>query len=910
MKRIALILLSAVVFVACEDEKVPEPSGGIGGDNNNVSLSILVPKGSVSTYANENAYGNENKIDQLFINLIDGPDTVKRVFNSTPTSSDPWTWRVEHDSIVHVSYEVDGLANTTVAVEVFANYSGPQVSTGEPTSPFFMSGKGSLTLSTTPGDHEGEYEGTVRISRNVAKLRINISEHDVIMPLDLEIEYDKVEVEVVGASNSTAAFIGGSTTGILYNIDYPKRTGTSLRKASTFNPTVAYGPDNSGGQIDSLYLYENVGSTPTVVKITIPTKSNMEGSRSVTKDYTLYTRVGGNTIGADDVLRNYIYTLNLKVSGQSMEPVVTLDIEPWSDVAIEGSILGTYLTTDVSEIVFDPVTGIATVDFCTDAQAVYFDYSGFNPPVNTIAEIGNNITSIGIEKANEDLAPVGFTDGQILLDKDHCGSFSFELNLSQFPEFPNVDFSGYICMRAGNIVKCFTFPGRKLYDAHYIVGDTLLGGEKFHSVKVIQDSGDTPNWIQVSMNRLYIDATQDTTAGPSPTTDQSSLYLHLDENLTGKTRTGHIIFKNGAVEKTFYVSQLPAIEVGRFGYTTGNTAGDDSIYSAKLYTEQLYEYSAFVQYGITNAIPVPAKNHVYNGLGMAMAPVFDQNKYKDSPYFDYRGANYSAINYCIYKNRGTNADGSLKDTDIKWYLPAQAQLMGMWTSYEAYKDSATSTFNSIVNLPVAYWSATANRDYVGEAKYMNFGYGNVGHKKMNSGGGTPTERHHTRCVRNGGASSSMVSNAGIIDFTSGMPDDSHTNVGKGSIATGDETSLNNQKLFHKLRVAANDLPTSPVVWSNNACSSYSQGTFTSGWRLPTQRELQAIWVLQHDIKKEYPAFNLLGGDYYWSGTASKEYSTNAWVVYGGGTSLGAGGSGNSPNRHKEELSRVRCVREN
>ena len=911
MKRIALILLSAISIVACKDEQVPVPTDRT--DINSVNLAIHIPKNSASTYASEDASEYENNIDSLYIELYHVPGNVINLkgFNQSDYKYS------QVDSVVEVAYTVENItAGQPLYANVYANRKQPAKISGDIPLPdgtlaksFYMSGIGTLALNGAGTS----YVGTVNVVRNVAKLRTNVLLNSVYFPDDLEIDYEKIILEVIQTSDTTTGFASTSPTGPIGGlISYPARTGNNLRAPSAYYPI-----NNStftGGQIDSLYLYENYrsnygvdGANATKIKITIPTKSLKEGNKTAEYIYTLE-----KSKGVYDILRNYIYTLNIKICGQSLDPLITLDIDPWNDINLPIDIGGTYLTTDVSEIVFDPVTREATINFCTDAQAVYFNYSNFNG-TNT-AQIGTEITPIGIEKADHNLAPTNYSDGQILLDQRHCGSFKFKLD-DNFPGFPNINFSGSICMKAGNIVKCFTFPGVNLYDAHFIVGEPLFPGDNFTSAQV---DGGANGWLEISRNRLY------TGASASITTGSGAVYLHLNENLTGVTRSGSVTLTNSSGSKKINISQLSAIPVGRFGYNaTANPTTDVFIYNAGLFTEQLHEYDNLVQYARTNSIATPGINYVYNGLGMithTSATVLDAANYNNAS-FQYGSANYSAINYCAYKNRGFGTNGNLRPQDVLWYLPAQAQLMGMWTAYESFKDISTSTFIASAIDSVSYWSATANNLYNGgglttaEAQYVNFRFGNVGHTRMYSGNDSGNQRFWTRCVRNApGAnytSSSMTtSGTSNIDFSRGMPAYSYvTGPGNSKVnATGNENSTNNKTLFGNLRVAIDDAP-SPVEWSATACSGYSEtGAGVGTWRLPTQRELMAIWILQSEIKTGYPAFNLLrNDDYYWSATESASYSNNAWVVFG---SIGdPGGSGNSPHRLKTERSRVRCVRE-
>lgn len=919
MKRIAslLLLLSVVYFVQCNNNPVdPEPGPGPGpnpGGKSSVFLNILVPKSNVSTYAGIDATAYENHIDTLYVDLYQGQGSASILINQSKFYGNALQVMMNtNDSIVTVGYEVDNITTGTLHAEVFANsrtsriLSNPDsvpLPKGNAATSFFMSGKIDQ-INYDAGS--GTYKAEIPLQRNVAKVRVNIAKHSVILPADLEIDYDNIKITTLNIANQTALF--GPTPDVTNTyISTDERTGAFLHRSPSFNTT-------TGGQIDSFYVYENCRSSfsdanTTRIKIEIPTISPTTGSKNDTYTYSLYTVNDGYNLK-----RNYIYTLDIKVRGQSLEPVITTNIQPWNDVNIDASVHGTYLTMDKSEVTFDS-NGEMMVNFCTDAQAVYFNFEDFNEAnIANGAEIGTHILyPIGVENANPNLAPSDFKDGQILLDKQHCGTFGFRINLEEYPEFPAVNFSGRICIKAGNIVKCLSFPGIRTYDAHFIVGDSIFDwNEKFISATVSTENNDP--WLRVSENRLYKSAEMLNVYGPNAT--PKVLYLHLDENLTGSARTGSVtVITEGGAEKTLHISQLPAIPVGRFGYNTNN-ATDSSIYSTLLYTEQLYEFNTMIPYKGVDDDVIPTSNFIYNGWGTTKN-VYEPSNYSNN--FNYMSASYIAMNYCAYKNRGSNTDGSLSDGDIKWYLPAQAQLMGMWLSYSSYKGLSTSNFYKIENSSRKdadiYWSATANALYKKEAQYVNFLYGNVGHYYKNI-----DKRYWTRCVRNGSATTSMVTTSAegypVIDFANGIPTNSYTSVSKGS-GTGDENSINNLTLYRRLSVALTDVSTSGSNWTDaiSACTAHDPepGTSAGRWRVPTQRELQAIWILQSEMKKSVSAFDLLSNNYYWSATESATSLnganyTNAWMVYGGREN--PGDAGNTPHSIKTlNTPFVRCVRE-
>ena len=924
MKRIALLLFIGFSIVACDTRVDPDPNVEPPVSGNDISLRIHIPPNSLTTYAVEDASNIENGIDSIFIDLYQSSVLIRQdKFDGVALQR----LAGSNDSIINIEYAVDNITTGPLTVEVFANNRKPVKINSEIILPaanhfFYMSGKANLTpVSSGVG-----YQGEVHIQRNVAKLRILVSKNSVFMPADLIIDYNNIKVRILNATDSTLAFGGAditSSSGINY-FNYTQRTGsiglTSLRPKSPL-------PTFVGGQIDSLYLYENRRASGdwspfgtdrrTQIEVTIPTQSLSEGNKETVYTYPIYTSSTGNT-----VLRNYIYTLDIRVQGQDQTPLITLDVEPWNEIHIDGSIPGTYLTMNKTELAFDSY-GKAMIDFCTDAQAVYFDFTEFN--AHNSVKLNQEVKAVGIDTmltltpGGFPLAPTGYQDAQILLDKQHCGTFGFELDLSKFPQFPAVSFSGKICLRAGNIVKCLTFPANIIFDAHFINGEPLFNGETFTSAVV--SSGST--WLKVSPDRFYSNNASNSFTGSSP------LYLFLDEfipygGLTSAPRKASITLLQGTVEKQIYISQLPAIYVGRFGYTNSTT--DSPVYNSALFTEQLYEFpnmplffkpqSASISNDDGRALP---NNALYNGRYTAIGSAVESAKFSTAPYFyDFQSTIFEAINYCAFKNRDVNMNRVLEPSEIKWYLPAQSQLMGMWVTYEAFKNYSTSNFpvnkiESGYNETYNFWSSTDNTGYATQAQFVNFNLGNVGHYER-------SRQYWARCVRDTAAavtSSSMVSVSSgrvLINFENGLPSRAYVSgsVESKNNVPGNELDAVNATLYRRLIIGASDAYSGELkTWALNLCSSYSEpGDGGRLWRLPTQRELQALWILQGEIVNVSSGFVTLSDNYYWSGTEASTPATNhsnVWTVYGGTTPLG--GAGNTPHQSKLTPLRVRCVQE-
>jgi hypothetical protein len=845
-----------------------------------ISLSIYIPKSdAIATYAGEDASVAENHIDTIYIDLKQNGAVIhsEKIFGNR-LKVEPGS----RDSILHVGFEVDNITTGALTVEAYAGRKYIQPITTEiplpdisqPATLFMMSGSAELSYKDTA------YQGTIHLIRNVSKLRIRISKHPVCLPSDLIIDYDNIKIQLLKVPDRTTLFGPGDATaqpGFSY-IDYPERTASNLRKASHFSST-------DGGQIDSLYLNENYltnegdynQSNTTKVKITIPTLSMIKGGKTDSYEYAIFTN------NSYRILRNSIYTLDIQVRGQSLEPVITVNIHPWKEAEVSGSVLGAYFTTNSSVIEFDD-TGNSAINFCTDAQAVYFNWSDVKSDINKL------LTPSGIEILSDE-------KGQILLDKQHCGQFSFKLDLTK-KEARNI--SGKICLTAGNIVRCLTVLPKRTYDAHYILGDSLMGSNDLYTAAAVE-SGSA--WLHLSKERPYKPAGMLSayTEGVA-----RSLFLHLDENLTGAARTGIIgMTRSDGVEQKLKITQLPALYVGQFG--TASTAQHNIRYDMGLYTEQIPD-DMLVPYKINND-NTPLTGSFYSGLR------FIQEALDASGYIDnYRSVPYPAINYCAYKNRDKNGNGVLEANEIEWYLPAQAQLMGMWISFYGYGQVPTSTFPLNV-----YWSASNNWLYANEAQYVNFTYGNVGHYLR-------SQAYGARCVRNyGAADNTMITITTedpsidpypIIDFSKGLSEGSYTNESK-SFTMVNEIHYFSKTVYKQLRIAKKDMQNLnegilTIDWTfagaGATCGAfYNEEIADKGyWRLPTQREMQAIWIFQEELKAKCSTFDYLSDSYYWTITVSSSYPDNAWTVYG---IKNISGGGNTPNQPKLEKLRARCVME-
>lgn len=262
--------------------------------------------------------------------------------------------------------------------------------------------------------------------------------------------------------------------------------------------------------------------------------------------------------------------------------------------------------------------------------------------------------------------------------------------------------------------------------------------------------------------------------------------------------------------------------------------------------------------------------------------------------------NSYAARYCFDKNRDENQDGIISGSEIKWYLPARGEQVIAWIG----KRALTATGTDIPS--ESCWSSTENGS--ANAQNMNFSNGGTGGVFSKNNG-----LQHIRCVRR--IDSSLSSNpkspyvvaatrkitglpvgvsAGHPVHVKGVPFRLHGAEGQwntvapifevaqfdcsidGSpvpiLATGTVT----MEWYKACGWSTQDGGT--VAIPATGCNAYYEGsvndpvTGAGMWRMPTQRELMTIWVLQNDLANGFTEFAQKN---YWS---SPNYYSEAWYT--------------------------------
>lgn len=331
VKSIIIALLGLFLMQGCSNEE--EQSLYPTPDSNRkriIALNISIPgspnHSMTRTTVTEAGSATENDIDYVYITINStNRGEYREIFKK------PWTEAAVRDTF-KCAVEASWLESCgELRATVFANYqkdSLPGIITDETKfwkgnnlnilQKLFMSGQSPDTLKKV-GD---SFSGTVKIERQVAKLRLKVELTEDRVPVGLTVLYDSVRVAVKNAANQ-AAIIGSDSINPGY-INYNERKGKFLRIFKNEE-----GKHVEGAVVDSCYVYENIISRypagqRTTLLVTVPTYDPVADHR---EDLYGVFEIKGE--GNYDIKRNYIYTMNIKVRSQQEPLNITSVAEPW-----------------------------------------------------------------------------------------------------------------------------------------------------------------------------------------------------------------------------------------------------------------------------------------------------------------------------------------------------------------------------------------------------------------------------------------------------------------------------------------------------------------------------------------------------------------------------------------------------
>lgn len=260
--------------------------------------------------------------------------------------------------------------------------------------------------------------------------------------------------------------------------------------------------------------------------------------------------------------------------------------------------------------------------------------------------------------------------------------------------------------------------------------------------------------------------------------------------------------------------------------------------------------------------------------------------------------NTYAARYCFEKNRDLNGDGFISGSEIKWFLPARGQQVLLWIGKAALNATGADSPSE------SCWSSTENG--TNNALNLNFSDGGTGGVFVKN-----NTLQHVRCLRVMENLPISILKSPYVTLTSriitGLPAEVSTGLAphtKGVPYPLHEAAGPKNAVAQKFEVAKADcntagdqiIPGSSVMewykacgWSNmsggtvaspaTGCNAYWETSVNDPvrgagmWRLPTQRELMTIWLLQTQLI--FDSFVPLAPVNYWS---SPNYYTESWYT--------------------------------
>ena len=358
MKNIINIFITAFIvlsmFACIEDKEVcADMAKNILPDGKELMELRLVISGDKQPVARsiENGTAGENKIEQLYMDVMDGGGNP---IEYRPRSTADGTLKLTHyvDSFYTVSTLFDiGTLKAGYTFRVRANEDTPAIISGQPVSPFYMSGTGVIKKGISRN-----FKASAHLLRGVAKLRTTVRKTSSTVPQELTIGDVKVQVLHVAdrirkyapfPSHANEAITNNKENGLeeylLHYLDYPEvsLTDIALQEQGEL--------DGEAVTFYSHYVYENyleqesdydIDTNVTSLKVVIPVT---DGVSSRVIERTIPVKAENSY----RIKRNHIYSVDVQVLSINEVKVFT-DMLDWEDVGVTGDIVGTYFDIDRS----------------------------------------------------------------------------------------------------------------------------------------------------------------------------------------------------------------------------------------------------------------------------------------------------------------------------------------------------------------------------------------------------------------------------------------------------------------------------------------------------------------------------------------------------------------------------------
>lgn len=303
-----------------------------------MELRLVIPGGKQPVVRSiENGMAGENKVERLFMDVMNSGtviasrSTADGALTLTPT---------DVDSVYAVSTLFDiGTLEAGYTLRVRANEDTPAIISGQPVSPFYMSGTGVIEDGINRN-----FKASVHLLRGVAKLRTTVRTTSFTVPQELMI--GDVKIQVIHAADRIrkyAPFSSHANEAVVENLPASSLNYPDYPEVSLYDILAHEQVEINGEAITfyPLFVYENYleqeeeydpAINVTSLKLTIPVTDGI-ASRVIERTIP---------VKAEDsyrMKRNHIYSVDVQVLSLDEVKVFT-DMLDWEDVAVTGDIVG------------------------------------------------------------------------------------------------------------------------------------------------------------------------------------------------------------------------------------------------------------------------------------------------------------------------------------------------------------------------------------------------------------------------------------------------------------------------------------------------------------------------------------------------------------------------------------------
>lgn len=303
-----------------------------------MELRLVIPGGKQPVVRSiENGTTGENKVERLFMDVMNSGtviasrSTADGALTLTPT---------DVDSVYAVSTLFDiGTLEAGYTLRVRANEDTPAIISGQPVSPFYMSGTGVIEDGINRN-----FKASVHLLRGVAKLRTTVRTTSFTVPQELMI--GDVKIQVIHAADRIrkyAPFSSHANEAVVENLPASSLNYPDYPEVSLYDILAHEQVEINGEAITfyPLFVYENYleqeeeydpAINVTSLKLTIPVTDGI-ASRVIERTIP---------VKAEDsyrMKRNHIYSVDVQVLSLDEVKVFT-DMLDWEDVGVTGDIVG------------------------------------------------------------------------------------------------------------------------------------------------------------------------------------------------------------------------------------------------------------------------------------------------------------------------------------------------------------------------------------------------------------------------------------------------------------------------------------------------------------------------------------------------------------------------------------------